>query len=377
LALSDDRCTFRLVRLVWFTIHGYRRFEAETELFVDGHLVAITGPNEAGKSSLLDALAHLNHEDAFSPGELTRRTQIPSDQVVLRARFLLEDSDLDHVRHLHGGAELRWFVVNKWADGELTFDVEPRPRRSFGARTKAADALQRLRPRIEKSPPPERPPTEGVEEVRLDLPRLDRAIELLRSDAERLGDSAVDYLESTVDGLEDVVEAYKQIGARALDALRAAHQEESTHPEDQAELILAARRPSVLRFGNMERTLSSEYDAVDGISALPVTAAIRNLAALADLDLAELRDAIEEGDHGLVHTRVHDANTRLRERFVVSWRQSDRYVQFKTDDRLLRVLIQNPHEPANQIVESSDGMRAFVALLAYTAVQAGCGFCAP
>lgn len=120
--------------------------------------------------------------------------------------------------------------------------------------------------------------------------------------------------------------------------------------------------------------LASEYDLIDEVPALPPTAAVRNLAALADLDLDRLQMAIEQEDHGLVDTLVRQANERLADRFTVSWRQSDVEVRFKTDDRTLRILIESPHEPASQITERSDGMRAFIALLAYTAVRAEDGY---
>ena len=78
------------MRLVWFSLHGYKRFEDRTEVHLDSRLIAISGPNDAGKSSLLVALAHLSHTEPISARELTRRTIVPAGQVILRARFLLD-----------------------------------------------------------------------------------------------------------------------------------------------------------------------------------------------------------------------------------------------------------------------------------------------
>ena len=47
------------MRLVKIRIAGFRRFKDAT-LNLDADLIAIVGPNEAGKSSLLQALTYLN-----------------------------------------------------------------------------------------------------------------------------------------------------------------------------------------------------------------------------------------------------------------------------------------------------------------------------
>lgn len=44
-------------------------------------------------------------------------------------------------------------------------------------------------------------------------------------------------------------------------------------------------------------------------------------------------------------------------------------MRFRIDESTLRLLIESPHEPASRIDERSDGMRAFIALLAYAAVS--------
>jgi predicted ATP-dependent endonuclease of OLD family len=57
------------VQLFKLDLIAYRRFlRASAQLH--GKLIALVGPNEAGKSSLLDALIHLNDEGAFDSREL-------------------------------------------------------------------------------------------------------------------------------------------------------------------------------------------------------------------------------------------------------------------------------------------------------------------
>jgi predicted ATP-dependent endonuclease of OLD family len=51
--------------LIWVEIQGYKRFEEPAKMNLEGRLVALTGPNEAGKSSFLFAIRHLNTAEAF------------------------------------------------------------------------------------------------------------------------------------------------------------------------------------------------------------------------------------------------------------------------------------------------------------------------
>src|SRR5262245_25987476 len=62
------------MRLIAFSVEGYRRFVEKTSVKLHGDLVAFVGPNEAGKSSLLRALAHLTDQGEYEPNERPRRT---------------------------------------------------------------------------------------------------------------------------------------------------------------------------------------------------------------------------------------------------------------------------------------------------------------
>jgi predicted ATP-dependent endonuclease of OLD family len=62
--------------MVAFRVSGFRRFEAESTLDLTPRVVAVVGPNEAGKSSLLDALEKLTDPTnvlEFSAAELSGR----------------------------------------------------------------------------------------------------------------------------------------------------------------------------------------------------------------------------------------------------------------------------------------------------------------
>ncbi len=79
------RRSFLHVKLLKVTVDGFRRFAEPTSFVVNGKLTAIVGPNEAGKTSLLDALKYLNDGDApIANSDLTRGTE---RQPTVRAVF--------------------------------------------------------------------------------------------------------------------------------------------------------------------------------------------------------------------------------------------------------------------------------------------------
>ena len=74
---------------------------------VDGRVIAVVGPNEAGKTSFLEALAHLTEAREFANAEWSRGHERPDDEIV-SARFLIEDADRDAMGALPGVEAARW-----------------------------------------------------------------------------------------------------------------------------------------------------------------------------------------------------------------------------------------------------------------------------
>jgi hypothetical protein len=133
------------MRLVSAELHGYRRFAEPTKIDLYGRLIAIVGPNEAGKSSILRALDQSDTSDPFPIEDLTRRGGVAANQVVVRLRWLVEPADRAAISHLHSGTDPKrayWLVVNKLADGRRTAAVEPRLVRDLGPRHQLAERLK-------------------------------------------------------------------------------------------------------------------------------------------------------------------------------------------------------------------------------------------
>ena len=127
------------------------------------------------------------------------------------------------------------------------------------------------------------------------------------------------------------------------------------------------RAPTFVRFDDEARLLESEYDL--SVVAHEPDAALRNLAALGELDLVLLRDAITAEETGTVRDFREAANKVLEERFE-AWQQEPRIrVLLETEGTLLRIHVQSGSGPTMPFHERSDGLRQFVALVALTAQQ--------
>jgi AAA15 family ATPase/GTPase len=67
-------------------IQRYKRFAERSSLDTRGRIIAVVGPNEAGKTSLLDAIKHLSPgTQEYDRKEFTDR-QAPDDQTKSAAR---------------------------------------------------------------------------------------------------------------------------------------------------------------------------------------------------------------------------------------------------------------------------------------------------
>ena len=132
-------------------LRNYKRFEG-SKVNLDGDVIAIVGPNEAGKSSLLQALFHLNDATAFTREEITRGASIKDDDVVIQARFLLEEEDKNAVKDVKGSHQLRWFIIYKRKDGAIYTSAEPRLTRDLKPQRELIQHLGKIRESVWRGP---------------------------------------------------------------------------------------------------------------------------------------------------------------------------------------------------------------------------------
>lgn len=351
------------MRVVSVRLSGFRRYRQAT-LNVDAPLVAIVGPNQAGKSSLIAGLQFLNHSDPIEIDDLRRGETFADDHTVIEARYRLDASDREAVAGILGGTSVRFLRQDKHRDGTLRYATEPRLTRDQSLRTRARTLLtQALGLRATRE-------TE-TEESDEDDPSL---ASLLRSISEGLETTSEDLPPAVLDEIANVAAQIDDeppnsiLGRLRLSLEHLVASERATNPHTVAVGILAPRRPRFLEFDEDDRDLQPDYD-LTAVAADP-PAALDNLVALAGLDLQQLLAAVQRGDGGEIETLEDHANEELRRVFTEAWRQSPVTVRLRhAANQRIDVLVSADADRWASIAESSDGLRTFVALVAYLAAH--------
>lgn len=363
------------MKLIGFTLSGYRRFLSASSLKLQSDVIAIVGPNEAGKSSLLRAMAQLRTTDGFEPDEPPRRHQgvMPN----LMWQFELSADDLQAIGDIPEAADVRGVRLSKKDAGDTTFwtFLPTRPTRDLRHRVAASEALDGHLAAFQNAPGlgDEFHGDEFLEVavslqksvetlVEEEILQIRRAAAALRKAKQWLEDEANDpageyepWSAGNWDALDEV--------AALLD--QAALADQLSEPARLCMDRLDPRVPSIVLFENEDRNLATEYD-LNGVAEDPPSA-LKHLAALAGLDLVALRDEVAAGLVADVSTRRDAANRALRDAFAVAWNQKDVAVQIEVQANLIHVQATTPQDHGvSSISDRSDGMRWFAALLAYT-----------
>ncbi|KAA3643205.1 MAG: hypothetical protein DWQ07_22060 [Chloroflexi bacterium] len=365
------------MKLIHVNLHGYKRFFNKTKIDLKSKEIALIGPNEVGKSSVLLALLHFEKDDEFlSAGvnrELTRNQSISGDQYIVSASYLLSSGDVDAISHFDGGDKVKWFHVHKDADGYFYYSLEPDLKRDRKLRRGLLSKLERLRRsrRLKDilSAKTKKYPEDEVDKATTISRQLEKAISDLRTDVDSLDDSILVNLSQLGSSISNYVldtdPSYLQpLSQKVVDVVSF---EQTDSPSEEAIEILKQRRPRFILFSDADRNLHHEYSlVVDG--EYPI--ALRNLTQLAGLDLPSLRRAVESGDRGRVVTLISRANTKIKEVFQKSWSQSKISVHFDVNGQALNIMVDNDSE-INSIAERSDGLRQYVGLRAFVENQTG------
>lgn len=346
------------MRLVAITLHGYKRFADSTTINVDGPVVAVVGPNEAGKTSLLKGIEHLQGGGRFRPGELTRGRK-PEGEVIA-ARFLIDKEDHNLIGDIPGAEKLRWYVLYKGPNGKLKHYVEPTVKRNIKPRQAVqADLVRAANHTLLNESKAPHPFAEDAA----------RMAEVLDTTKDSLTKKTVHQIGVTAERLAEIslpAGAPKYISHLPKRLQELAELEGTRDPTNHVLSVLEKRCPKFVAFGRPERDLRSDYDLSEVATSPPP--ALANLTRLADLDLQELRNAQKAKNYARAEKLLEDANNTLRTRFEDAWKQSGVYLRLRTDDLVLRIFVAAA-DGYTDITERSDGLLAFIALLTFSALH--------
>jgi putative AbiEii toxin of type IV toxin-antitoxin system len=352
-------------------LSGYRRFRENVRMDLVPRLVCVVGPNAAGKSSFLDALMHLNHDDDFSDNEATRGGSEP----YIEARFALEKADKDLLADIPEAKDVRQILAHKEPGSERYYSLKPDPQRDLRNRNAVADRLDRLQ---EHSWITEATNSQAQEDPEAPLSpsaNLEQARELLHGETEfkppdlEILRSLATFLRAVLNGeyLDTAPDLPQRFHRLPEDLNRVIEAEEIDHPRDRAREALTGRIPRFHKFDDGVRELHAPYDLNEGGDA-----ALGNLLALAETSWAEVQAAAQSDDPAKRTVWRERANAKLLERFTATWKQgySKLVVQFELSGLSLDILMkmQQSHDFI-RIGEQSDGIRQFLALRAFLALH--------
>lgn len=378
------------MRLIKLKLKQFRRFAAEQSLDVNEDLIALVGPNEAGKSSILAAVDLLGRQDRPEQTDVTRGQGGPAS---VSGLFVLDDDDRALLDDIHQGPDVSHLWVELRQGAETNFwRPAPRPKRDLGPRRRCQQLVAALEGHAaldaqysvnEEDPwDPQLWVDVGSHLASDDETFSEETVQSLEALASRLRDleyppdvesegeddqQPAEVGSSPDDNEDEADQEAREAAASALVDLAAI--ERRPTPVRQVLDALTGRLPDVAFFAEEDRELARDYLVAD-VAAEPPPA-LANLCALADLDLAAVQSSLEAGRVPHVEKLFEEANRNLKERFQTTWSQSTVYPRLSTpSDGVLRILIATEGDADYSYPEErSDGLRWFMALHAFLAAR--------
>jgi energy-coupling factor transporter ATP-binding protein EcfA2 len=365
------------MELEWFAIGGYRRFRERSVTKLPGNLIAFVGPNEAGKSSLLEALTHLNHDGEFERKEYPRRSV---EEPRLQWNLSLTATDRHALAQIPNCGGIEAVTVTKDASDhsrrrwQFHPTAPPRPRATRGELAGMLNALagkQWIRDISDESVPIAEMIVGGLEMLESDANNFaSEALESFSELAQMLSSIDLEEFLNDFDGDDEEKNALAagfETEAQECASLiaRFVTEEREPSPGTQARDVLLQRLPSIQLFRIADRDLHTDYDLAE-IDVNRPPRALKHLAALAGLDLVALHQAATDGPHADVTSLTNKANQQLRKNFE-AFRQHQVAVQIDVDGTVLHIQATTPDEGGVEAIDArSEGMRWFAALIAFT-----------
>ncbi|MDO3401044.1 AAA family ATPase [Mycolicibacterium neoaurum] len=348
---------------------GFGRL-ANAQINLDHKVVAIVGPNEAGKTTLLKALAYIDSGQSLTVVERSRSLPggIPDDHVVVRVQYRLNENDQAATAHLDlNEAPTDLWLSRTAGPGDIRTEVIPRPRKNLFTLVSAFEALKSAGTTaaiadLEPDTPEDDDSQEISDERATFARRLRDALGALD-----LNDTSNIQSQASEFGASRWIEEFDEygLGGDIRNALELVQEWIGrTDPTEQVTTILYNRSPEILMFSDEHRFLAPSYELTDENVDKP-PAALGNIAAIAELPLAELWRSINNGDEGARETLIDQANQTLQKKFEQTWNQSKVSVHLKINGFSLEVRIKQDGRTITQFHERSAGLQMFVALVAF------------
>lgn len=366
------------MRLTRIEFGGYKRL-LNTSCNVDSQLVALVGPNEAGKSTVLEALNWLSNGGDLS-SETVNRTMYPNPSgPMVTATYAMDSGDREATQGIDGGMTARYVKVAKYVDGRKTWEFIPALARPDQKREAVKELLDSdfWKARID---------SEEVS-VALDQTRglLDSGAEWDASDEAHVA-SLLEWLDLPLPSpdveLPNLSDPSTVPSEDAeLSSLIRPWQSQMVRPPPTSEAmtILQPRCPQFLLFSENDRVLSDTYSLTDStvrngshtrlvrhedVSSPP--GGLVNLLAAGGTTMDELYELTQSGDKARLSKRVRRINVELDEALLRHWSQRPLKVRVEVKQKVLDIFIDDGDD-TSLYTHRSDGLRMFLALVAFLA----------
>lgn len=353
------------MRLISARIRGYGRL-VDAKVNLDSKVIAIVGPNEAGKTTLLRALSHVDSGEAVPLPQRSRAGLVTDETPVTTFYYVLDDEDRETIADLGLQEQPTRAEIARSASGsKLTVDITPPPTKSVATLEKELTVLKNSHARkvLDQWIDPETtyadPGSDAARDYRDELKTVIGAVEAAVAEPSSvLDDEPVELAESlhnaTLKGGEKLRTALKGVIAWA----------QQDDPSQTVRDRIWKRSPDFILFGEDDRSIQSSYGFDQGlVASLP--AALANLAGTASLNLQELYGFMAAGDVARRRTAIAQANRRMDAIFEKAWKQSRLSVHFELDGDQLRIELMEDGDNVTVFDERSAGLRMFVALVAF------------
>ena len=353
------------MRMISATIRGIGRI-VDTKINLDSKLIAIVGPNEAGKTTLLKALSMLETDDALPKIERSRALTENTHDNLLEIQYVLDSTDIEALATIElSELPIKMIVYRKIKGDELYYNIQPRPKKPFDSLSKAVKSVTAASQHndflslIEEN--------DEQASISASLSKLLKRME----QAGQAGKLQEDEAESALDELKklkDMSKETKRGQKLAADLGQIIEWLEAEDPSQKVLSILSERRPEFVMFDDANRALESEY-ILDSNLSQDAPLALKNLAFIARLDLGGLHRHSAQGDIARRDELLDSANANLKEVFNVAWTQSQLTVRLTVDGDFLRIIIVEDGVGLSVFDERSAGLKMFVALTTFLKAQ--------